>query len=90
MRRLVGASGFEPEASCAQGSSPGFSKHSFSNRTIEKARLNRAACLCPGVPGCARLALGSLQKSLHCFSDKIEQETGSAELRRSEVCCAAH
>jgi len=55
-----------------QGSSPNFRNHVVFKRAIEKARLSRAASLCLGVSGCARLALGSLQKSLHRIAQKAE------------------
>ena len=62
---MVGARGFEPRASCAQGSRPSFSKSIGSNPRTENADFSCARTLCPGVSGCARVIVGSLQKSLH-------------------------
>jgi hypothetical protein len=61
---MVGASGFEPEASCAQGRLRSSRKHRLFNHSIEDLRLTSTAKMCPVVRKCGCLHIESLQKSL--------------------------
>jgi hypothetical protein len=64
LRRVVGAPGFEPGASCAQGRIASLAKSFLFNHAVE----NKARCfvphMCVDVRRCSRLIIGSLQKSL--------------------------
>jgi len=72
---LVGASGFEPEASCAQGRFSNFRKSRNFNYSIESSRLSTSDGMCTDVPGCSRLLVGSLQKSLQFSVSEKEADT---------------
>ena len=64
---LVGASGFEPEASCAQDKSASSRKPLPHSSYSENKALRFQSGMCAAVAGCARLIVGSLQKSLQCL-----------------------
>ena len=61
---MVGASGFEPEASCAQGRLASFHNSFQFTHSIESSRLRKRPSMCAGVRGCSHLIVRSLQKSL--------------------------
>ena len=64
LKGLVGARGFEPRTSCAQGRLLTSRKQSVFNHSIENLRLISSRRMCLGVRGCIHLHAGSLQKSL--------------------------
>ena len=61
---VVGARGFEPRTSCAQGRLLTSRKQFVFSYSIDDLRLSPSAGVCPGVAGCSHLHAGSLQKSL--------------------------
>jgi hypothetical protein len=68
LRTLVGAPGFEPGASCAQDRKASSSKCSSFNHVFENKTRFFATHMCGDVRRCARLIVGSLQKSLQFLS----------------------
>jgi hypothetical protein len=65
LKSLVGASGFEPEASCAQDRLAISCKSSIFNRAVENTNLSFMGEVWLDVARCTGLIVGSLQKSLH-------------------------
>ena len=55
---LVGASGFEPEASCAQGRRPIRNNHPVFNVRAETKQLSRDRSMWLAVRKCAHLSVG--------------------------------
>jgi hypothetical protein len=70
LKQLVGASGFEPEASCAQDRQPSLCKSFDFNHAIENSTVSSTRELWLGVARCTGLIVGSLQKSLHLSAGK--------------------
>jgi len=65
LKSLVGAPGFEPGASCAQGRRKAAANPRHFSLHVENPGLLRPFGMCADVPGCGRKFVGSLQKSLH-------------------------
>jgi hypothetical protein len=70
LKQLVGASGFEPEASCAQDRQASFCKSFDFNHAIENTKLSFMGEVWLGVARCTGLIVGSLQKSLQLSAGK--------------------
>ena len=64
LKGMVGARGFEPRTSCAQGRLLISRKPFHFNHSIEHLRLSSSGRVCPGVCKCGCLHAESLQKSL--------------------------
>ena len=67
---MVGARRFELRTSCAQGRRASLSKPSRCNMFSEKSAVSIMESLCLAAFGCARLIVGSLQKSLQPLATK--------------------
>jgi hypothetical protein len=70
LKQLVGASGFEPEASCAQDRLTISCKSCIFNHAVENTKLSFMGEVWLDVAGCTGLIVGSLQKSLHSLAGK--------------------
>src|SRR5271165_3900082 len=66
-RKVVGAPGFEPGASCAQGRRKAPDKPPRINLNLKNIVVRSISGLCLDVCGCDSLLVGSLQKSLHAL-----------------------
>jgi hypothetical protein len=63
-KKVVGARGCEPRASCSQGRLIASCKSLTFRRSIADSKLKDRQELCLDVAGCSHLNVGSLQKSL--------------------------
>ncbi len=69
LKSLVGASGFEPETSCAQGRRIALNNPLVFSVTAETKRLIRDRSMWLAVPNCAHLSVRWAQKLAH--PDKV-------------------
>jgi hypothetical protein len=69
---MVGAPGFEPGASCAQGRIASLAKSFLFNHAVENKAHISIGHMCGDVCTCNRLLVGSLQKSLHFLASAIK------------------
>jgi hypothetical protein len=78
LKQLVGAPGFEPGASCAQGRRNGRNNPPVFNVAAESEQLSRDSSMWLAVGTCAHLSVGWAQKLAQSAQDS---HTGSSDVR---------